>query len=207
MFRARLERAWGPEAKELSEEVIARLETLDELVSRWGQAVRLVGFKTPRERDRRYFAEALAVLRWLPNAGHALDIGSGGGSPALPLAIARPAVKWTLVEANERKALFLEEAVRALSLRHVTVLHARYEAVEPPLRFDVVTVRGVAVGRATLEKVARELGPGGGRLLWMSSEAVLTAGRDALGRAWAHCAGPIPLVRDGAFLLVAGVRS
>lgn len=178
-LRARLEVALGPAFAELTEMALERFDVLNTLLSRWGQAIRLVGFKTQGERDLRYFAEALSVLSWLPDQGRALDIGSGGGSPALPLAIARPAVAWTLVEANERKALFLEEAVRSLKLENVTVLQARYEDVEPRTLLDVVTVRGVAVGREMLDKVVLELAPGG-RLLWMSSEALLTVGREEL---------------------------
>ncbi len=206
MFRARLEKVLGPGVKQLPAVALERLEALDGLVSRWGQGIRLVGFKTRGERDRRYFAEALAALSWLPEHGRALDIGSGGGSPALPLAIARPAVAWTLVEANERKALFLREAVRTLGLGNVHVIHDRYENVEPEPALDVVIVRGVAVGPDMLEKIAGQLAPTG-RFLWISSEVLLKAGREELESRWALCTGPMPLLRDGGFLLVADVRS
>lgn len=205
MFRARLEKALGPAASEVADGAIERLAQLDELLLRWGQAIRLVGFKSQDERDRRYFAEALALSRWLPAEGLVMDIGSGGGSPALPLAILRPSVEWTLVESNERKALFLEEAVHTLRLSNVNVVRARYEDLELTSALDAVTVRGVALGEKALEKIASELAPRG-RLLWISSEARLAAGRVGLDDSWALVTGPTPLLQNGAFLLIAEQR-
>lgn len=205
MFRARLEEALGPQTLQLSTATLERLETLDGLVARWGRAIRLVGFKSRDQRIHRYFAEALAMMSWLPSQGRALDIGSGGGSPALPLAIARPSVAWTLVEANERKALFLLEVIESLGLDNVAVVRERYEQVNPALPLDVVSIRGVAVGPEMMARIGAQLAPGG-RLLWISSETLLTAGREALERSWGQCTGPIPLLRDGGFLLVAELR-
>ena len=201
-FRARLEKALGADARGLPEMTLESLEALDILLTRWWKAVDLVGFKTVDERDRRYFAEALGALPWLPHEGRALDIGSGGGSPALPLAIARSTLEWTLVEANARKAVFLEEAARVLQLGNVTVVQTRYEDLKSEASLDVVTVRGVALEDETLEKIRVELAPSG-RLLWFSSEASLQEARAVLERSWARCTGPIPLVRDGGLLLVA----
>ena len=120
----------------------------------------------------------------------------------MPLAVARRTLGWTLVEANERKVVFLDEAVRALKLGNVTVVQARYENLKPDAPLDAVTVRGVALKDETLEKIGVELAPSG-RLLWFSSEARLKEGRVRLERSWAHCTGPIPLVQDGGHLLVA----
>ena len=214
-LRARLEKALGADVPSiqsvqtvwgLPQATLESLEALDTLLTRWGKAVDLVGFKTRDERDRRYFAEALAALPWLPDHGRALDIGSGGGSPALPLAVARRALAWTLVEANERKARFLDEAVRTLTLDNARVVRARYQNVSVKTPVDVVTVRGVAVTEEMLEKIGAELGPGG-RLLWFSSEARLTEAAqrfvlDGDGGAWAACDGPTRLVPEGGFLLI-----
>lgn len=205
-FSARLEKASGAEVS-LPATVLESLEALESLVAQWGKAIDLTGFKTRDERDRRYFAEALAALPWLPDQGRALDIGSGGGSPALPLALARRALSWTLVEANERKALFLDEAVRTLALDNVRVVRDRYESVSVETPVDIVTLRGVSVTEEMLEKIGTELGAGG-QLLWFSSEARLKEAerRFALeeeGGVWAACDGPTRLVPDGGFLLVA----
>ena len=211
-LRARLEKALGADVpsiqsiRGLPQATLESLEALDALLTRWGKAVDLVGFKTRDERDRRYFAEALAALPWLPDQGRALDIGSGGGSPALPLAVARRALAWTLVEANERKAQFLHEAVRTLTLDNARVVRARYQNVSVKTPVDVVTLRGVAVTEEMLEKIGAELAPGG-RLLWFSSEARLTEAAqrfvlDGDGGGWAACDGPRRLVPKGGFLLI-----
>lgn len=205
MFRACLEKALGPQTHQLSTTTLERLHALDGLVAHWGRAIRLVGFKSQDERVDRYFAEALAALDWLPDEGRAMDIGSGGGSPALPLAIARPSVAWTLVEANERKAMFLREAIHALELDNVTVVHDRFENVELVAAVDTVSVRGVALEAKTLAKVGALLVPEG-RLLWISSESRLSSSRAELETMWARCTGPVPLLRKGAFLLVAEHR-
>jgi 16S rRNA (guanine527-N7)-methyltransferase len=76
-----------------------------------------------------------------------LDVGSGGGVPGIPMAIARPDLAFTLVEATQKKASFLTAVSAALGLTNVTVLAERAEVLGPTMRarFDVVTAR--AVGR------------------------------------------------------------
>lgn len=192
-------------ASDLPAGTIEGLESLDALLSRWSKAVDLTGFKTEDEYLRRYFCEALAALAWLPERGRALDIGTGGGSPALPLALARRSVAWTLVEANERKAMFLDETVRALGLRGASVVAERYENVSVETPFDAVTLRGVAVGGGVLGKIAADLGPGG-RFLWFSSKSTLSGARERLATTWSRVEGPIRLVPEGGFLLVADAK-
>jgi 16S rRNA (guanine527-N7)-methyltransferase len=88
----------------------------------------------------------LAPLSSVERVERAIDVGSGGGLPAIPLAIARPDIGWTLLEATGKKARFLEAVARKLGLRNVAVLQDRAEkAARGPLReqFDVATSRAV----------------------------------------------------------------
>jgi 16S rRNA (guanine527-N7)-methyltransferase len=88
----------------------------------------------------------LAPLASIEGVSRAIDVGSGGGLPAIPLAIARPDVQWTLVEATAKKARFLLAVACRLGLQNVTVLNERAErAARGPLRetFDVTTSRAV----------------------------------------------------------------
>jgi 16S rRNA (guanine527-N7)-methyltransferase len=88
----------------------------------------------------------LAPLASIEGVQRAIDIGSGGGLPAIPLAIARPDIRFTLLEATGKKARFLESVAGVLGLRNVSVLHERAErAARGPLRetFDVATSRAV----------------------------------------------------------------
>ena len=102
-----------------------------------------------------------------------LDIGSGAGFPGLPVKIWAPAVSLTLVESNHKKAAFLREVARALTLTDVNVTTERAETIRlPPAHF--VTLRAVERFETILPLVARSLGPGGRlALLIGSSQASL----------------------------------
>jgi 16S rRNA (guanine527-N7)-methyltransferase len=108
----------------------------------------------------------LPVLADLPESPRIVDIGSGGGAPALPLAIAMPTARFTLVESTTKKADFLRAAASALGLANVEVVNNRAESIgaHPSLlraQFDAVTAR--AVGRlAILAELAVPLAKVGG---------------------------------------------
>jgi 16S rRNA (guanine527-N7)-methyltransferase len=78
-----------------------------------------------------------------------MDIGSGGGSPAIPVKLCVPSIALTMVEAKARKSAFLREAVRTLRLEHAVVETARYEELlaRPDLHetFDVLSLRAIRV--------------------------------------------------------------
>jgi len=154
----------------LSEEQLRALVQLDQLVVRWNRAVGLTAFRTEQERFARYFAEPLHAARWAPAAGAAWDLGSGGGTPALPLALVRPGLRFHLVEPNRRKCLFLEEAVRELGLGACRIVRERLERVVPEEPATLVTSRGLAAARIDLSRLGGWLSPEG-RILLFSGQA------------------------------------
>jgi 16S rRNA (guanine527-N7)-methyltransferase len=83
-----------------------------------------------------------------------MDVGSGGGSPAIPMKLSAPAIALTMVESKARKSAFLREAVRSLHLDRTAVETARYEELlaRPELHetFDVLSLRAVRVEVKTL---------------------------------------------------------
>lgn len=96
-----------------------------------------------------HVGDALTLLPFLPAEAHRLaDVGTGGGVPGVPLAIARPDARVVLIESTKKKAAFLTAAVAALGLRNVTVSDARAEDAgqSPQFRetFDVAVARAVA---------------------------------------------------------------
>ena len=94
------------------------------------------------------------------------------------MAIARPMLEWVLVEANGRKAMFLEEATRALGLERVRVHRGRYQGMRLPQRVDLVTCRAVKLEPKTQRKLVSSLSTKG-RFLWFGAEKRLeTARRD-----------------------------
>jgi len=94
-----------------------------------------------------HIADAMSLLPHLPRERHELaDVGSGGGVPGIPLAVARPDVRVTLIESTKKKAAFLDRTTAALALLNLRVLPERAEDVaRGKLResFDVVTARAV----------------------------------------------------------------
>jgi 16S rRNA (guanine527-N7)-methyltransferase len=119
-----------------------------DLLLEGNQRMNLTRIETHAEAELRHVADALTLLPLLPNGPHRLaDVGSGGGAPGIPLAIARPDVQVTLIESTRKKAAFLEEAVRALQLPQVTVDSRRAEEVglaDGREAFDVAAARAVA---------------------------------------------------------------
>ncbi|MCE7481606.1 MULTISPECIES: 16S rRNA (guanine(527)-N(7))-methyltransferase RsmG [Microbacterium] len=93
--------------------------------------------------------------------GMAVDIGSGAGLPGIVLAIARPDVRWTLVEPMERRVTWLNEQVEELGLDNVEVLRARAEEVRAIGTFDFVTARAVSALRTLIPLTAPLLRDGG----------------------------------------------
>ncbi len=144
-----------------------RLEQLDRLVGEWNRVLDLSGFRDADERVNRYFLEPLDASRWLPErSGAALDVGAGGGSPGLSLALVQPGLRFTLLEPNRRRAVFLEEALTQLGFVGARVERARLSDFVPEGRFAVITSRGVSLDEESLERMARWLVPGGRLLLF-----------------------------------------
>jgi 16S rRNA (guanine527-N7)-methyltransferase len=122
--------------------------------------------------DPRLVDDALVLLPFLEDARSLIDVGSGGGLPGLPLAIARPDLRVTLLEANRRKAAFIVQAAARLHLGNVDVVAERAEVAAHVAgrreAYDVATARALA----DLPVVAELCLPFvrvGGRLLAMST--------------------------------------
>lgn len=136
----------------LSRQQAAQFETyLRELLAA-NRRLGLTALREPEAIQRRHFLESLAVAVALAKLAiqpdRAIDIGSGGGFPGLPLKIVRPEVRLTLLEATGRKAAFLAELVQRLGLAQVEVATGRAEALahDPAHRqaYDLALARAVA---------------------------------------------------------------
>ena len=122
---------------------LGQLSKYIDLLLKWNARMNLTSVREPEQIVTRHFGESLFTARHLfPLADSVAtlgDVGSGAGFPGLPIAIARPQVRATLIEAHGKKSVFLKEVVRGLGLANVTVVATRAEkCVE---RFDVVTFR------------------------------------------------------------------
>lgn len=120
----------------------------------WNERVNLTSITEPDEVERRHFVDSLTCLLALNDlleecpAATLIDIGTGGGFPGLPLKIARPEIRLTLLDSVRKKTEFLEHLVRALGLCDVTVLTARAEELgqQPQYRerYDAAVSRALA---------------------------------------------------------------
>jgi 16S rRNA (guanine527-N7)-methyltransferase len=136
----------------------SKLDAYLDLLEKWNRVYNLTAIRSRREMQPLHVEDALAVLPWLPErAGlRVLDVGSGGGVPGIPLAIARPDAQFTLVDSNGKKTAFLSQAAIELGLANVHVVTSRVEALEPGARFDVVIARAFS-DLATFAAVAAPL--------------------------------------------------
>lgn len=117
----------------------------------WNRRVNLTRIVEPNEIAVKHFLDSLAVRLALPPGSPSstlIDVGSGAGFPGMPLKIACPDIRLTLLEATGKKAAFLQHLVEVLQLTGVTILVARAEEAgrQPDHReqYDVAVARAVA---------------------------------------------------------------
>ena len=145
-----------------------------DLLLRWNRKINLTGFDDPDEAVDRLLIEPVLAARHVSGThGRLLDIGSGGGSPAIPLYLALPDWDLTMVESKARKAAFLREAIRTLELKRALVETARFEELLARNghggTYSAVSLRAVRVERSTLDVLAEFLAPDGLVLLFRGS--------------------------------------
>jgi 16S rRNA (guanine527-N7)-methyltransferase len=156
---------------------VTGLEAYFELLRLWNRRVSLTSLPVEECGDQavdRLLIEPIIAAQHLPDAHvSVLDLGSGGGSPAVPMKLAAPGIQLRMVESKVRKAAFLREAIRHLTLTTTEVETARFEELlaRPELHeaLDVVTLRAVRVERATLLGLQAFLKPGGLLFLFRST--------------------------------------
>jgi len=138
------------------------ISTYIDILLHWNARINLTAVRDPEEIVTRHFGEGLFAARHLlprvpqaSGAPHAssnfeaarplrvADVGSGAGFPGLPLKLWNPQISLTLIESNHKKATFLREVSRALTLTNVDILNLRAEDLPANQCFDIVTLRAV----------------------------------------------------------------
>lgn len=140
-FEDLLRSAIEPLGIALSDAQVHRLGEHYELLCRWNARINLTSVRTPEDVATRHFAESLYLAERLPDEGTVVDVGSGAGFPGVPISVARPGLKVTLLDSNGKKAAFLQEAVRGEC--GVKVRSVRFRDVEG--EYDWGVWRGVAL--------------------------------------------------------------
>ncbi len=138
------------------------------LLDKWNRTHNLTAIREPERMVTHHLLDALATLRHFPEAEtlRLIDVGSGGGLPGVPLAIARPQWRVTLLDSNRKKAAFLRQAAAELALANVAVAAMRAEDYVPDTPFDVAISRAFAE-LGEFAAAARHLVRPGGHLFAM----------------------------------------
>ena len=110
----------------LAAEAQHKLLAFRDLLLKWNKTYNLTALRDPAQAISHHLLDSLAILPHV-SAGNLLDVGSGGGLPGIPLAIARPDLSVSMVDTVQKKTTFLQQAVIELALKNVTVHHARVE--------------------------------------------------------------------------------
>ena len=141
----------------LAEPVASRLVVYYQLLSHWNRKINLTSLSDPDEAVDRLLLEPVAAARSLPQGIELIDLGSGGGSPAVPLALATGAPHLVMVESRARKAAFLREVLRELGLPG-TVESRRFEDLPGTpgfaSAFGLLSVRAVRLDKDVFTTVA-----------------------------------------------------
>ncbi|HEY3295503.1 MAG TPA: 16S rRNA (guanine(527)-N(7))-methyltransferase RsmG [bacterium] len=116
----------------------------------------------------RHIQPSIEGLSCVPESGELLDVGSGGGFPAIPIALARPKLTVTMVESNSRKSAFLQRVSRETGLTNVQVVNWRVESLGALYRgyYHVITARSVADLPELIKWTRKYLVEDGYWLLW-----------------------------------------
>jgi 16S rRNA (guanine527-N7)-methyltransferase len=176
------------------------ISTYIDLLLRWNARINLTAIRTEEEIVTRHFGESLFAARHLfPRVARApspakirlIDVGSGAGFPGLPIKIWNPEIALTLIESNQKKATFLREVARQLTLTDINVFSERAENFPNPPA-EAVTLRAVEHFENILPIAASLVAPAG-RLALLISQAQLAQAQHLTATFTWEPALPVPL--------------
>jgi 16S rRNA (guanine527-N7)-methyltransferase len=150
----------GAEAK-----LLAYLALLD----KWNRVYNLTAVRDAERMVSHHLLDSLAAVQYF-NSGAVLDVGSGGGLPGIPLAIARPELRVTLIDSIAKKTAFLLQTKAELGLGNVQVVTSRVEDFRPEAQFDVITSRAFSDLKEFVTLTRHLLKPGG---CWLAMKGLL----------------------------------
>ncbi len=205
----------GEEPAVLAAAQLDNISTYIDLLLRWNSHINLTAIRNEDEIVTRHFGESLFAACHLfpPTAdvgtaapgcpaerSSAADLGSGAGFPGIPIKLWAPRIYLTLIESNHKRAAFLREVARSLTLTDVNIQNVRAEDLPPEQTFDVVTLRAVERFVQALPLAGRLLAPAA-RLALLISRPQLDTARSTLPQLTWQNPIPIPLSRSRVLLV------
>ena len=148
---------------QLSSQQYQLLADFVDLLDKWNQTYNLTAVRDKEHMVERHIVDSLSLLPYLSD-GKLLDIGTGAGLPGIPLAIARPDIRTTLVDSNAKKTRFLQQVKAELALDNINIIHGRIEKVllTP---YEMVTARAFATVAEMINMAGHHCIDGGQMLL------------------------------------------
>lgn len=144
--------------KPLTDKQTAQLVRHYSMLCLWNQRLNLTRITGPREAARLHYAESLFGASFISGERTLVDIGSGPGFPAIPIAVARHDVQVTALETNQKKSIFLKEAKDDLGLVNLVVVTARVEEFDWS-GFELLTSRALDRAEVFLPSIIQRLRP------------------------------------------------
>lgn len=138
------------------------------LLYKWNKTYSLTAMREQEKAVSHHLLDSLTILPFVPN-GRLLDVGSGGGMPGIPLAIALPELQVTLLDSNSKKAAFLQQAAIELALPNISVHCGRVEQYHPSFGFEAITSRAFSELADFVRLSQHLLAPGG---QWLAMKGV-----------------------------------
>ena len=157
-----------------TDEICNKLSAFCNYLLEQNKLFNLTAIKTPESAALLHFADSLTLAEFIPENAKILDIGSGAGFPAIPLAIARPDISVTALDSTLKRVNFINSAAKLLGLTNITaVCHRAEDVTGKDFResFDIVTARAVAAYPILLE-LALPAVKVGGKFVAMKSKDV-----------------------------------
>lgn len=131
------------------------------LLDKWNRVYNLTAVRETERMVSHHLLDSLAIVPYVGTGRRVLDVGSGGGLPGIPLAIARPDLQVTLIDSVAKKTAFLLQAKAEMGLDNVTVVTGRVEAHQEAVGFNTITSRAFSDLKEFVTLTRHLLAPGG----------------------------------------------
>ncbi len=124
---------------------MAKIELYHDLIYAWSKKINIISRNDLNIILERHILDSLVPIDEIPETGIMVDVGSGAGFPAVPIALIKPQLQIIMIESRQKKVVFLNDVIASLKLENTAVWNGRIEDFEPRNGCDIITIRAVAI--------------------------------------------------------------